>query len=89
MKEVGLLDDLAEGSAPPGGPCTVQLVIEAFPDEADDIWQIVMNSEVSGAHIARVFSEHGHRTGPESVNRHRRGECKCDLRMPERYVDQG
>ena len=86
---MGLIDDLGAGEPPPGKPCSVQLALEEFPDEADDIWRVVMDSEISGAHIARVFTKYGLQTPPETINRHRRGECKCNVRMPGRYVNLG
>ena len=83
---MGLLEDLQRAPEVLGDKCSVQTFLEAHPKEADAIWEIVMGSEVSGAHIARVFGDYGLKIGSDTVNRHRRGECACELRMPERYV---
>lgn len=83
---MGLLEDLERAKPTVNGePCTVQRVLEAFPEQADGIWEAVMEGPLSGGAISRLFGAYGFSSSADTVNRHRRGECACHLRMPERY----
>ena len=75
------LSDLAdEHPAAPvkGPPCTMGQIAERL--DADDLAVLdgwMGNRSVTGSWIARQLVRAGHQVAPQTVQRHRRGECKC------------
>jgi len=46
--------------------------------DADDLRDALVRPQITSTTIARVLGRHGLKIQPQTVNRHRRGECSCE-----------
>lgn len=61
-----------------GPACAVTRTLAALDDEqADKVRAALEAPNITAVRIAEVVSGWGHRLGDSSVNRHRRGLCRC------------
>lgn len=74
-----LLDDLAAPVTTRKGPqCTVgRLLTILSPIERDRLQEALDNPEWTASGLTRVLVKHGTPMAPQTVQRHRRGECRC------------
>lgn len=74
-----LLDDLAAPAPTRKGPtCTVgRLLTTLSPIERDRLQAALDDPDWTSAHLTRVLGKHGTRMAPQTIQRHRRGECLC------------
>lgn len=58
--------------------CQVRQALDRLPDADRDTAQAALdNPTVEGAAIARAFAAFGERVPGYTVQRHRRGDCRC------------
>ena len=80
---MGLLDNLANPDyRPPSGPeCGVRIVLDLMDDKTrKTLIAALDNPHAPSTKISVALSEMGHRTSAHTVQRHRRGECRCPRR---------
>ncbi len=78
---MGLLDSLASPDyRPPRGPeCGMSLVLAALDDKTrKTLLAAIDNPYAPSTKIAQALVELGQRTSVHVVQRHRRGECRCN-----------
>ena len=77
---MGLAARLAGGPPPRKDlRCAVgRLIVSLDEDEADALRSALDDESWQGVEIAKVLAEEGHDIAYYSVNRHRRGLCKCN-----------
>lgn len=63
----------------PGLPCRVKVIFDELqkPD-ADELRDALRDPSISGAVIARVLTERGHKVSANTIGHHRRGGCACE-----------
>jgi len=72
-----LLDELAAEATIKGPSCTTTLTLEAMePDDRADMLEALASGYTAAA-LSRVLKRRGISLAPQSIARHRRGECKC------------
>lgn len=75
------LESLADPDwRPRRGPvCTMKALLESVDDDTADLIRAAMtNPYAPSTMIARAITERGHRVSAHVVQRHRRGECRCE-----------
>lgn len=61
-----------------GPTCAVAIVLEEMPDaDRTALLEAIGNPRASGTWISKVLAEHGYTLAGFTINRHRRGECRC------------
>jgi len=61
-----------------GSPCSVGALLRALPpEESTALRQMLDDSQWSGAAIYDAVSGEGYDVGRQTINRHRRRECRC------------
>lgn len=78
-KPTRLLDQIRANVNGPGGPvCTVKMLSETFtPDDYADLLAAFSEPLVPTAAIWRALDQRGINVSQGSLQRHRRGECRC------------
>jgi hypothetical protein len=77
---VSLSDRLSLGPEPKvnGAPCSVGVLLRALPaEESAALRQMLDDPAWSGADIHDAVTGEGYDVGRQTVNRHRRRECRC------------
>lgn len=82
---MGLADDLDRIPDGRALTCRVQAAVAEHPDDGDTIWHACTGRGGSAVAISEVLSRYGIDVSPQSIRRHRRGECACRTQVPERY----
>lgn len=75
-----ILDAIAaEQAAFRKGPtCSVGLMLDGLSDdERDDVASALDDPAIPYTVLSRGLAKAGHKIGPESIKRHRKGECAC------------
>ena len=81
VKACGLLAAIEAAVAKPGGTCgyrTVHALLDAA--DAKALTEAMATPNYTSAAIARALTDRGHRISQGTVQRHRRGECRCGTR---------
>ena len=80
---MGLADDLLAPAQPHGGKCSLRMLLARLADEDEDgrdalaaVLAMPMEQMPSTV-ISRRLTASGYTVSAFSVQRHRRGECKC------------
>ena len=60
-----------------GGCSLGKLLRDLDPDESAVLAAALADENVDGARVAAVLNAEGYDMGESTVNRHRRGGCKC------------
>lgn len=74
------LENLANPNyRPPTGPqCGIAMLMPALDKKTQDLLKAAMqNAYAPSTAIAQAMSDQGHRVSAHTVQRHRRGECRC------------
>ena len=59
-------------------PCSISLLRSQLPPEDAEVLTKAMDDPViTSAAIARALGNYGHKLAPQTVQRHRRGDCTC------------
>lgn len=76
---MSLLSEVAERSVWRMGPeCSVARILRALDeDDRADLVTVLADERFIGKAIADALGQRGHRIGPETIRRHRRGDCLC------------
>lgn len=62
-----------------GPPCSIAVALETIPeDQADLLRKALENENARGIDIADALLPYGIDVGAHTVQRHRRGRCRCD-----------
>lgn len=62
-----------------GTPCSVAVVRAALQlADAKDLDTLLADPDVMGATLSRALTNRGHRLAAGSIQRHRRGDCRCE-----------
>ena len=62
-----------------GPTCTMALALETLPDDkADLLRKALENASARGVDIADALSAFAFEVTPHTVQRHRRGRCRCE-----------
>lgn len=73
-----LLAEIDAASTRRGPDCAVAVVLTELPaDDADDLRIALSNVRYTATSIAKTLTTRGFRIGDTSINRHRRGSCRC------------
>lgn len=64
---------------PPKGPaCTIQLLLDTLDaDTAEHLRGALANPHAASTAIVKALQDAGHRVSANTMQRHRRGECRC------------
>lgn len=82
---MGLADDL-EGVPLTAALCSVHRAMITNPEHADTIFTFcTLRHDKELQTLSDVLAAHNIDLEAQSISRHRRGICKCNERMPERY----
>lgn len=74
----GLLDEVDEEQFTRGGKCLVTLFLNDLSDEEAESFQAVLDDvRREGSAISRALKRKGIDLPASSINRHRRGACRC------------
>ena len=73
---MSLTDDIESSRRRQGGTCTVPALVDAVGADRDDLLAALASDTPSTA-IARALRGRGHYIGSTTLNRHRRGDCRC------------
>lgn len=73
-----LADHLAAAHTNRGSRCTMAKLLESLTDPDRDALVKAMGSEMPGQAIARALRAAGHEISGTTVQRHRRGDCRCE-----------
>jgi len=84
---MGLEDELEaiDRDGTNGLKCSVQQAMVDHPDWADLIFESCTNPSKPQAKVALVLRKYGIVMSDSTIGRHRRGDCRCRVQMPERY----
>lgn len=74
---VGLAEDLEAAVRHPGGTCWYPTLIQTLHPEDAAVLEAAMASGVSSGVLSIVLRKRGIEIGSVSIQRHRRGACKC------------
>lgn len=75
---MSFLDDIKQLNVDKGPTCAVAIwLTTATPDAVQGFHAAAAEMSVPSTVIAKVMAKHGFTAGYNSVQRHRRGECKC------------
>lgn len=77
-----LLDNLADPNYRPrrGPNCSIALIVSTLdPDTAELFHAAMDNPYAPGTEIAKAMAERGYQMPAHSLQRHRRGECRCSV----------
>lgn len=78
---MGFAADVAEERRAPGGRCSVPTVLASLPEDVRiDLEDALGDGAISGFAIARALSRRGVVLPGQTIQRHRRGDCRCDVR---------
>ena len=77
---MSLLDEMRAEAVQKGPACSVRLLLDGLaPDDRADLQSAFADATIPTTIIAKVLHKRGHIIGPESLQRHRRGSCRCRL----------
>lgn len=72
-------DALAQSEKRPGTQCAIARLVTGLDDDDRAALQAAFDSDkVTSSTIARALVEMGFKIAPNTVSRHRRGDCRCD-----------
>ena len=73
-----LLDEMRAEATLKGPACSVRLLLDGMaPDERADLLSAFADPSILTSVIARVLHKRGYTIGQETLQRHRRGSCRC------------
>ena len=62
-----------------GGQCSAGVLLDSLDRTyAAEVLAVMADMSVYSSVIAEILGEDGHTIAPETLNRHRRGRCKCE-----------
>lgn len=72
------LIDEAKAETRKGPPCGVGVLIASDPDGfGAEVVEALDDLDCTAAALSRALAKHGHRVAPDTIRRHRRGDCLC------------
>lgn len=74
---MSLLDEARIVASPPGSRCSVALLTSRLDETERAELAEAIASDVSANAIAKALKGRGYDIFYQSINRHRRGDCKC------------
>lgn len=76
---MSLTERLAGGPQPSmhGAPCSVGELLDTLPSEEAEALQQMLDDGWPAPHIHDAVSAEGHYIGRQTINTHRRGQCRC------------
>lgn len=60
-----------------GGLCAVAGLRESLDDKGKAELAEALAAPITGTALAKALQNRGHKVAPESIQRHRRGDCQC------------
>jgi hypothetical protein len=70
---------LAEAGKPSVGKCSIGQLIDKLDDLDRQALLNAFSSELKGEQIAAALRSEGHQVQGQTIQRHRRGGCNCDI----------
>lgn len=76
---MSLLAEIEAAASPRRGPaCSIETVLAELPDsERAELEKALASARYLGSDIAKVLRGRGFHVANLTVNRHRRGDCRC------------
>ena len=75
---MSLLDDIEAETTGTGPRCTVALLLRGLTDDdRADLETALANPAIPASAIHRALHKRGHSIGDTTLQRHRRGTCRC------------
>lgn len=71
------LDLVKQESVRPGTECRIAQILKSLEKGERAELESAIAGDFTAAAIARALTRLGHKCGPTSINRHRRGDCIC------------
>ena len=74
---MGLVDDVRAAMTGPGVQCSIPGIFTANPEIADELRSVLADRSLHSTAIMRVLKSRGITIADNTLQRHRRGDCKC------------
>jgi hypothetical protein len=78
---MGIADEIAAASTPKRPPCSVKVALAKLDEKIAAEFAAEIAGPAPGTAIAAVLSRHSElKIAPQTLQRHRKGECSCERR---------
>jgi hypothetical protein len=76
---MGMFDEIKAEKVVTGPPCSVKIMIEKMSEQERKDFQLACDDpSIAGSVIARVLNRNGYDIKAQAIQRHTRGECRCE-----------